>query len=83
MSFLSLMTGLSSVSGLTASRANVMLFMTSAVAAPGELPVEAEWRLICSSDESIVGIVQCEGVCTIPHSVFGAVVNRMLVAAQT
>ena len=58
------------------------LFVMSSVAAPGELPVEAEWGLICSGDESIVGIAQCEGVCTIPHGVFGAVENRMLIMAQ-
>ena len=83
LSFLGLMTGLSSMSGLTASRANVMLFVMSAVAAPGELPVKTEWGLICSGDESIVGIVQCKGVCTVPHGVFGAVANGMLIAAQT
>ena len=56
LSFLSSMTGLSSMSGLTASRAKVMLVVMSAVAAPGKLPVEAEWGLVSSGNQFVVGV---------------------------
>ena len=56
LSFLSLMTGLSSMSGLTASRAKVMLVVASAVATPGKLPVETKWRLVSLGDETVVGV---------------------------
>ena len=42
-----------------------------------------QWGLVSSGDQSIVGVVECEGVFTVPHIAFGAVVDRVLIVAQT
>ena len=83
LSFLSLMTCLSSVSGLTASRAEVTLAVVSAVATSGKLPVKTQWGLVGSSDKTIVGVVQCEGTCAIPSGGFCAVADEVFIVAQT
>ena len=57
LSFLSSMTFLNSVSGLTTSRAKVTLVVVSTIATSGKLPVETKWRLVSSGDKAIVGIV--------------------------
>ena len=49
------------MSGLTTSRANVMLVMVGAVATPGELPVETDCQLVRSGDQFVVCAAQCKG----------------------
>ena len=83
LSFLSSMTHLSSVSGLTASREEVTLVMASAVSTSGKLPVETQWGLVGLSDKTIVGVAQCEGTCAIPSGGFCAVVDEVFIMAQT
>ena len=77
------MTGLSSMSGLTASRANVTLVVVGAVATPGKLPVKTYCRLVGSGDQFVVDAAQCKGGGSIPCSAFVAVVDGVLVMAQT